>query len=203
MLMSALYRRTCFLQLHERCIIFLSINRRKMETSNSIYKVLIMQYLFIMTHVRAHCKSGILKFARISFVVYYVSNTLSIFKLQLFCNKPLRGTKYQCFQYSFTILLTQREIVLRSDRFGKAVLHERRYSFALLPVSFFPPSLPAFYPAHPCGTANVSQGLPGTRTVTKWNGRKNEWKTIKVGPRREDGRRERRIRGGGGRRRRG
>lgn len=46
-----------------------------------------------------------------------------------------------------------------------------------------------FYPAHPCGTVNVSQGLPATQTVTKWNGRKNEWKTIKEGPRtgREEG----------------
>lgn len=40
-----------------------------------------------------------------------------------------------------------------------------------------------FYPGHPCGTVNVSQGLLATQTVTKWNGRKNEWKTIKEGPR--------------------
>lgn len=33
--------------------------------------------------------------------------------------------------------------------------------------------------------------MPGTRTVTKWNGRKNEWKTIKEGPRREGERRDR------------
>lgn len=60
----------------------------------------------------------------------------------------------------------------------RSASHERRYSSAFS-RSFFPLSLSAFYPAHPCGTANVSQGLPGTRTVTKWNGRKNEWKTIK------------------------
>lgn len=76
---------------------------------------------------------------------------------------------------------------------------------SLFPVLFFPLSLSAFYPAHPCGTANVSQGLPGTRTVTKWNGRKNEWKTIKEGSgEKEDSWRERRrIRGGSGRRKRG
>lgn len=65
-----------------------------------------------------------------------------------------------------------------SEATCSARLRERRYSSAFS-RSFFRPSLPAFYPAHPCGTANVSQGLPGTRTVTKWNGRKNEWKTIK------------------------
>lgn len=62
----------------------------------------------------------------------------------------------------------------------RSARHERRYSSAFSRF-FFPLSLSAFYPAHPCGTANVSQGLPGTRTVTKWNGRKNEWKTIKEG----------------------
>ena len=44
-----------------------------------------------------------------------------------------------------------------------------------------------FYPGHPCGTVNVSQGLLATQTVTKWNGRKNEWKTIKEGPRTVEG----------------
>lgn len=63
-----------------------------------------------------------------------------------------------------------------------------------------------FYPAHPCGTVNVSQGLPATQTVTKWNGRKNEWKTIKEGPRtgREEGELLRWLKKeGGGRRKNG
>lgn len=74
-----------------------------------------------------------------------------------------------------------REIVLRSDAFGT----RSQVLSSAFSRSFFPLSLSAFYPAHPCGTANVSQGLPGTRTVTKWNGRKNEWKTIKEGSGRE------------------
>lgn len=94
------------------------------------------------------------------------------------------------------------EIVLRSNEFSAR--HERRYS-STFSRSFFPLSLSAFYPAHPCGTANVSQGLPGTRTVTKWNGRKNEWKTIKEGSgeRGDSWRERRRIRGDGERRKRG
>lgn len=72
-------------------------------------------------------------------------------------------------------------LVKLSSKATRSARYERRYSSAFS-RSFFPLSLSAFYPAHPCGTANVSQGLPGTRTVTKWNGRKNEWKTIKEGP---------------------
>lgn len=67
-----------------------------------------------------------------------------------------------------------------SSKATHSARHECRYS-STFSRSFYLLSLSAFYPAHPCGTANVSQGLPGTRTVTKWNGCKNEWKTIKEG----------------------
>lgn len=92
------------------------------------------------------------------------------------------------------VSLARREIVLRSDAFAEtgAAAAVTQVLFRFFPVRFFFPSLPAFYPAHPCGTANVSQGLPGTRTVTKWNGRKNEWKTIKEGSR-EERRRDREM----------
>ena len=93
-----------------------------------------------------------------------------------------------------------------SSEATRSARHERRYSSAFS-RSFFPLSFSAFYPAHPCGTANVSQGLPGTRTVTKWNGRKNEWKTIKEGTEVGEGihswKERRRIRGSSGRRKRG
>lgn len=82
--------------------------------------------------------------------------------------------------FSLSFFSTSRSVKLSSE--ATCSTARTQVLFRFFPF-FFPPSLPAFYPAHPCGTANVSQGLPGTRTVTKWNGRKNEWKTIKEGPR--------------------